>query len=348
MKLFIVVGTRPNFIKVAPIIKALEGSIDYRLIHTGQHYDYKMYDIFFKDLDIPKPSIDLDINLGTHAGQTGQVMYEFERLLFFSKPDMVMVLGDVNSTLGATLATVKLNIPIAHVEAGLRSYDKSMPEEINRVLVDHCSTLLFCPTENAVANLAREGIINNVYLVGDVMYDALMSTDLTKSDILSRLELETGDYFLATIHRQSNADNLDNLTSIISAFEASNEPIIFPVHPRTKKLLGNFYSENVALIDPVGYIDCLQLIAGAKKVLTDSGGVQKEAYLLGVPCITLRDTTEWVETLGWNILVGADSAKILNAIRHFSPSGERLNVFGNGDASINICNIIRKEINSNA
>jgi len=337
MKLFIVVGTRPNFIKVAPIIKALEGSIDYRLIHTGQHYDYKMYNIFFKDLDIPTPSIDLDIGSGTHAGQTGQVMYEFERLLFFSKPDMVMVLGDVNSTLGATLATVKLNIPIAHVEAGLRSYDKSMPEEINRVLVDHCSTLLFCPTENAINNLTKEGISSGVYLTGDVMVDTLLTTDITKSDILSRLELDTGDYFLATIHRPVNTDNLDTLTTILSAFEESNEPIIFPVHPRTKKLLGDFYSENVMLIDPLGYIDFLQLIANAKKVLTDSGGVQKEAYLLGVPCITLRDTTEWVETLGWNILVGADKAKILDAIQHFSPTGERLNVFGNGSASNKIC-----------
>ena len=259
----------------------------------------------------------------------------------------VLVVGDVNSTLATALAAIKLHIPIAHVEAGLRSYDKSMPEEINRVLVDHCSTLLFCPTENAVTNLAKEGIVDNVYLTGDVMVDTLLSTDITNSDILSRLELDTKDYFLATIHRQSNTDNLDNLTSILSALEESNEPIIFPVHPRTRKALGDFYSENVMLINPLGYIDFLQLMAGAKKVLTDSGGVQKEAYLLGVPCITLRDTTEWIETIsdGWNILVGADPDKILDAIRHFSPSNSRYNIFGNGDASTKICTIL--DINYN-
>ena len=338
MKLFIVAGTRPNFIKVAPIIKAFRDSIDYTLIHTGQHYDYQMYDIFFKDLAIPKPDINLDIGSSTHAEQTGQVMISLEKLFISSKPDMVMVLGDVNSTLGSALAAIKLHIPIAHVEAGLRSYDKDMPEEINRVLVDHCSTLLFCPTKNAVNNLAREGIVNNVYLTGDVMVDTLLDTDITKSDILAKLELDAEDYFLATIHRPVNTDNLDTLTAILSAFEESNEPIIFPVHPRTRKALGDFYSENVMLIDPVGYIDCLQLIAGDKKVLTDSGGIQKEAYLLGTPCITLRDTTEWVETIssGWNILVGANTKLILDAIQYFSPTSARLNIFGNGNASINI------------
>jgi UDP-N-acetylglucosamine 2-epimerase (non-hydrolysing) len=346
MNIVIVAGARPNFIKVAPIIKALnEKSIGFTLVHTGQHYDYEMSKIFFRDLDIPEPDIHLGVGSGTHAEQTGRILIEFEKVLLNSCPDLVLVVGDVNSTLAGALAAVKLHIPIAHVEAGVRSNDMTMPEEVNRVLVDHCSTLLFCPTKNAVTNLAKEGIVDGVYLTGDVMVDTLLSTDITNSDILARLELDTKDYFLATIHRQSNTDNLDNLTSILSALEESNEPIIFPVHPRTRKALEDFYSENVMLINPLGYIDFLQLMAGAKKVLTDSGGVQKEAYLLGVPCITLRDTTEWVETLGWNILVGADRAKILDAIRHFSPSGSRSNIFGNGDASTKICTIL--DINYN-
>ena len=275
-------------------------------------------------------------------------MIELEKVLVDQKPDMVLVVGDVNSTLAGALAAVKLHIPVAHVEAGLRSYDREMPEEINRVLTDHCSQLLFCPTETAVGNLKKEGITKGVYLTGDVMVDALLSNKQVaeKSDILKKLGLESGHYLVTTIHRPSNTDDRGNLENIMCSLSDSGEKVVFPVHPRTRKALSdhrvNARRGNVMLIEPLGYTEFLKLLIHARKILTDSGGIQKEAYILRVPCITLRDVTEWVETVeyGWNILVGTDKEKIIEAIDGFTPTREQRDIFGHGTAAISICQII--------
>lgn len=356
MKIVIVAGARPNFIKIAPIIKAIENhnassesvAIAPVLVHTGQHYDYKMSKVFFEDLVLPEPDIYLGVGSGTHAEQTGRIMIEFEKVLFDQKPDTVLVVGDVNSTLAAALAAVKLDIPVAHVEAGLRSFDRKMPEEINRVLTDHCSQLLFCPTETAVGNLKKEGITKGVYLTGDVMVDALLFNKQVadKSDILLKLGLESGHYLLTTIHRPSNTDDRGNLENIICALSDSGEKVVFSVHPRTQKALSdhrvNARHGNLMVIEPLGYTEFLKLMAHAKKILTDSGGIQKEAYIFRVPCITLRYVTEWVETVedGWNILVGADMERIIEAIEGFNPTRKQRDIFGHGTAAISICQIL--------
>ncbi|MBA7490795.1 UDP-2,3-diacetamido-2,3-dideoxy-D-glucuronate 2-epimerase [subsurface metagenome] len=361
MKIISVVGVRPNFIKIAPIIRAIDKhnkSVNvsrltshisrfrsHVLVHTGQRYDYEMSKVFFEDLELPEPDIYLGVGSGTHAEQTGKVMIEFERILLKEKPDLVIVVGDVNSTLAAALASVKLHIPVAHVEAGLRSFDREMPEEINRVLTDHCSQLLFCPTETAVKNLKKEGITQGVYLTGDVMVDTLLSCKqfAERSKILVRLGLKSKQYLVATIHRSSNTDRRRNLENIMNALSESGESIVFPIHPRTRKVLSehriNMPSENVKLIDPLGYLEFLKLMSHAKKIITDSGGIQKETYILRVPCVTIRKRTEWVETVedGWNILVDANKEKIIEAIRNFEPSGEQGNIFGNGTAATTIC-----------
>jgi len=356
MKVILVVGARPNFMKIAPILKTIDkhnasgksNSIEPSLIHTGQHYDYEMSKVFFDDLALPQPNVHLGVGSGTHAEQTGKTMIEVEKVLARERPDLVIVVGDVNATLAGALAAVKLHMPVAHVEAGLRSYDQSMPEEINRVLTDHCSQLLFCPTETAVGNLKKEGIIKGVYLTGDVMVDALLSNKQAaeKSEILKRLDLESGHYLVITIHRPSNTDERENLENIVSALSDSAERVIFPVHPRTRKALDEhgvaMRRGNIMVIDPLGYTEFLKLMTHAKKILTDSGGIQKEAYILGIPCITLRERTEWVETVedGWNILVSADKKKLIEAIQHFEPARERRDIFGNGTASTSICQII--------
>jgi UDP-GlcNAc3NAcA epimerase len=356
MKIILVAGARPNFIKIAPIIRAINkynassrgNSIESVLVHTGQHYDYNMSQIFFQELELPTPDVYLGVGSGTHAEQTGRVMIEFEKILFQEQPDLVVVVGDVNSTLAAALAAAKLHVPVAHVEAGLRSYDRRMPEEINRVLTDHCSQLLFCPTETATDNLKKEGITKGVNLIGDVMVDALVSNQkfAEKSDILETLGLESKQYLVATIHRPSNTDDRGNLENIVDALYESCEKVIFPVHPRTRKVLSergvNMRGKNIVLIEPLGYIDFLKLMRHARKILTDSGGIQKEAYILEVPCITLRTNTEWVETVedNWNILVGADKQKIIKAIKNYEPLGQQRKVFGNGKAAIKICRIL--------
>jgi UDP-N-acetylglucosamine 2-epimerase (non-hydrolysing) len=265
-------------------------------------------------------------------------------------PDLVLVYGDTNSTLGGALAAAKLHIPVAHVEAGLRSFDRHMPEEINRVVADHVSDLLFCPTTTSVENLKNEGVTNGVYVVGDVMVDALhYNQKIVKESpgICERLGLSKGRYLLMTIHRPSNTDHKENMRSIIRALRRSGKTIVFPVHPRTRKYLKEYglWDEmpgSILCIDPVGYLDMLRLLSGAEKVLTDSGGVQKEAYITGVPCITLRENTEWVETVqnGWNILVGADEEKIYSAIQSFTPVSRQRDVFGSGDASKRIAEVI--------
>jgi len=351
-----VVGTRPNFIKLTALYPVLKNYFDQIIIHTGQHYDYEMTRIFFEQLNIPEPDYNLNVGSGTHGHQTGKMLKRIEDVLLKEKPGLVIVYGDTNSTLAGALAAVKLHIKVAHVEAGLRSFDKRMPEEVNRVLTDHISDYLFAPTETAVENLHREGIFTGVYLTGDVMLDVLIQSikiARNKSKILKQLELKPKKYILATVHRAENTDNKENLKNIVEAFIESKESIVFPIHPRTKKCLQAYdllktleNSENILLIKPVGYLDMLVLEENAKKILTDSGGVQKEAYFLKIPCITLRDKTEWVETIrdGWNILVGTNKQKILRAIKEFEPKGRTYTYkFGKGDASVKIMRILNSD-----
>ncbi len=327
MKILTVVGARPQFIKLAPLSKILrENGISEIIVHTGQHYDENMNDLFFKELEIPEPDYNLGIGSGNHGEQTGRMLIEIEKIMLKEKPDLVIVFGDTNSTLAGALAASKLHIKLAHVEAGLRSFNKRMPEEINRVLTDHISDILFCPTQTAVENLKNEGIIIGVYLVGDVMFDALLHfskiSDM-KSNILERLNIKQKEYYLATIHRAENTDDYERLKNILTAFSKMDEMVVFPIHPRTRKMISYYRlddlleNDNVKVIDPVGYLDMLKLERNAKAILTDSGGVQKEAFWLKVPCITLRDETEWIETvnLGWNRLVGSNVEKILEAVR---------------------------------
>ncbi len=353
MRIATIVGARPQFIKMAPVSRELRKHFDEIVIHTGQHYDYDMNRIFFEQLNIPEPDYYLGVGSGSHGYQTGEMIKRIEEVLIKEKPDLVLVYGDTNSTLAGALAAVKLHIKIAHVEAGLRSFDKRMPEEVNRVLTDHISDYLFAPTETAVENLYKEGINTGVYLTGDVMYDALLHNikiARDKSKTLRELGLRSKNYLLATVHRAENTDDRSKLENIINAFVESGEPIVFPAHPRTRKYLEAYglmeivsKADNIILINPVGYLDMLVLEENAKKILTDSGGVQKEAYFLKVPCITLRERTEWVETVedGWNTLVGANKEKILKAIWEFEPMGKTYTYrFGNGRASERVVQIL--------
>jgi len=351
MKIASVVGARPNFIKLAPASKELRKEFDEVIIHTGQHYDYEMDRVFFDELGIPEPDYHLGVGSGSHGYQTGEMLKRIEGVLMKEKPDLVLVFGDTNTTLAGALAAVKLHIKVGHVEAGLRSFDKRMPEEINRVLTDHCSDILFCPTETAVKNLKNEGIAEGVYLTGDVMVDALQENIKIaekKSKILDELDLKPEEYYLATVHRAENTDDFSRLRSIVDAF-CEIENIVFPCHPRTEKMLKKFnlwdrLQKSVKVIKPVGYLDMLVLEKNARKILTDSGGVQKEAYIFKVPCITLRETTEWVETVedGWNVMVGADRGKIVGMTSDFEPKGKQRDVFGDGKAGEVIAKIIKE------
>jgi UDP-N-acetylglucosamine 2-epimerase len=341
MRIASIVGARPQFIKAAPLDRELRKVHEHILIHTGQHYDYLMSAVFFEELGIPEPDHNLGVGSASHGKQTGEMLIRIEEKLGREKPDSVLVYGDTNSTLAGALTAAKLHLPVAHVEAGLRSFNRLMPEEINRVLTDHIADLLFCPTETARNNLAREGITRDVYNVGDVMYDAVLNSIDTvdkKSHILNSLNLHPGSYLLATIHRPGNTDNLQNLSNILAAFNEVDEEMIFPAHPRASQAIaeaGCQLSSRVRLLEPVSYLDMLALERNARMILTDSGGVQKEAYFFGVPCITLREETEWVETVaaGWNTLVGASKAKIIQAVQEFRPQGERPEIFGEGKAS---------------
>ncbi|MGD9780907.1 MAG: non-hydrolyzing UDP-N-acetylglucosamine 2-epimerase [Kiritimatiellia bacterium] len=326
-KIATIVGARPQFIKAAAVSRALRKSFHEVLVHTGQHYDGNMSQVFFDELDIPRPDYDLGIGSGGHGAQTGAMLAAIEEILLKEKPDRVLVYGDTNSTLAGALAAVKLHIPVAHVEAGLRSFNRRMPEEINRVLTDHVADLLFCPSETAVAHLAAEGICKGVHRVGDVMFEALMhaaSAAKRTSDALARWSLVPGAYALATIHRAENTDDPDRLARVVEALgEVSRRlPVVFPVHPRTRgKLRSLPVPGDLRLVEPQGYLDMVRLESEAAVVLTDSGGVQKEAYWLRVPCVTLREETEWVETVqqGWNVLAGCDRERIVrsaqNAVR---------------------------------
>jgi len=350
MKIVSIVGARPQFVKCAPLSRELRKSHREVLVHTGQHYDPEMSDIFFRELQIPEPDYHLEVGSGPHGEQTGLILARVEEVLEREEPDMVLVYGDTNSTLAGALAAAKMHIPVSHVEAGLRSFDQRMPEEINRVVTDHVSDLLFCPTETAVRNLANEGITNGVHLVGDVMVDALhFNREIARknSSIQGRLGLIEKAYLVVTVHRPANTDNRANLENIIGALGEAGCPVIFPLHPRTRKYLSDYgmldaLPASILVTEPLGYLDMLRLMDGAEKIATDSGGVQKEAYLLGVPCITLRENTEWVETVedGWNVLVGADRGKIVEAIREFEPAGLQREVFGTVGASGRIVRVI--------
>ena len=347
MKIISVVGARPQFIKVQPILKAFrKTSVQHRLIHTGQHYDYELSKIFFDELNIPRPHYHLNIKPDP-SGQTAEILLKLDKILSKERPDIVLVYGDTTSTLAGALAAAQLNIPVAHIEAGLRSYRFDMPEERNRVLVDHIARFHFCPTQTAVKNLKKENI-HKPFLVGDVMLDILKKElPRTGSKILRKLNLAPRTYYLLTIHRQENADSPARLKTILYALSSLKETVIFPVHPRTHKSLlklKNRNFKNIRFIKPVSYSGMLALEKSAKKILTDSGGVQKEAYFLKVPCVTLRKETEWVETLdgNWNILTSIIPKRILQAVHQEPPRASTRNVFGNGNAAEKIVRILTR------
>jgi UDP-GlcNAc3NAcA epimerase len=381
LKIVTIVGARPQFIKAVAISRAIQEfnkrsrtrlyekrRIQEILVHTGQHYDYLMDKVFFKELELPKPDYHLGVGSGSHAKQTGMMLEHIEIVLKKENPKVVVVYGDTNSTLAGALAAAKLNIPVAHVEAGLRSYNRTMPEEMNRLVTDHLSTLLFCPTDQAVRNLLKEGIRNGegriVKKVGDVMYDSILyySKLAEKGSTIRRdldlfpantpnSELRTPNYCLATLHRAENTDNPKKLKSIFGALNEIGEktPVILPLHPRTKKMMKVYrlFSKfkNIKFIEPVSYLDMLQLEKNAKAILTDSGGVQKESYWFGVPCFTLREETEWVETIesGWNVLTGTNAKRIVGGVGHLEKrrkyqKGRK--IYGDGKASQKIVKIL--------
>ena len=352
MKIVTIVGARPQFVKAAPVSVELRKKHEERILHTGQHYDVKMSKIFFDDLKIPKPDINLEVGSDSHARQTAEIMIGVEEYLRQEKPELVLVYGDTNSTLAAAVSASKNHINVAHVEAGLRSFNRKMPEEINRIVADRLSSLLFCPTQTAVINLKNEGMEAGVYNVGDVMFDAALKfapIAEQKSEILKRESLSHGDYFLLTLHRAENTNSFQNMKNIVSALMDSKEQIVFPIHPRTIKYLQQYQlydilerSKFIKLLEPVSFIDMIVLEKNAQKILTDSGGVQKEAYFYEVPCITLRDETEWVETAkdGWNCIVGANYDKILEAIKNFTPNSAQKKHYGEGKAGVNLCKFI--------
>lgn len=358
MKIITIVGARPQFIKAAAVSRVIRdqyaGKIDEIIVHTGQHYDDNMSQVFFDELDIPRPRYNLEISGGNHGAMTGRMLEAVEGVLLAEKPDWVLIYGDTNSTLAGALAAVKLHIPVAHVEAGLRSFNMRMPEEVNRVVADRVSSLLFCPTETAVRNLAAEGIVRGVHDIGDVMYDvALFYRDKARqqSRILEQLKLEAGQFALATCHRAENTDNADRLANIVMALAevARRLPVVLPLHPRTRKLLAENNLANqldkVTVTDPLSFLDMVALEQSAKAILTDSGGVQKEAFFYSVPCITLRDETEWVETVeaGGNQLAGASTENILAAF-DAATAGDRqvkkVAPYGTGNASQKIFEIL--------
>lgn len=345
MKVLTVVGARPQFIKAAPLSRALRVRHREVLVHTGQHYDHNMSRRFFRELRIPAPDHHLGIGSGTHGQQTGAMMVRLEALLVRERPDTVVIFGDTNSTAAAALSAAKLGIPIAHIEAGMRSFNRAMPEEINRVVADHLATLHCCSTPAAVRHLRDEGIVSGVFLTGDIMVDALRALlpgPARTARILRRHRLEPGQYVFATIHRAENTDRRENLRQIVDALICCGRPVVFPVHPRTRDRLRQFGlldrlagSPGIALVPPVGYAESLALQSGAHAVLTDSGGLQKEAYLLRTPCITARTETEWVETVasGWNTVTGPGRDAILAALRRAARPRRHPACFGRGDAA---------------
>ena len=335
MKIFSIVGARPQFIKLAPLSTALDSLHEEFIVHTGQHYDYAMSEKIFIDLGIRKPDIHLETGSGTQAAQTGEMMIKLEACMIEKKPDIIIVFGDTNSTLAGVLSASKLNIPIIHIEAGLRSYNRSMPEEINRITADHLSKYLFVPTQTAVRILRKEGLEKNTFFTGDIMVDTMKNNieiALKKSGIISELKLENKAYNLLTLHRNYNVDNTDLLEHILNQLGQLEEQIIFPVHPRTRKMITTTYKVpgNIEMIEPQGYLDFITLENFSKRIITDSGGIQKEAYILRKPCITLGTETEWVETVEekWNLLINSADKTIASKISGFKTPEKQNDIFG--------------------
>jgi len=355
MKILTVIGARPQFVKAAIMSRemAKHNGLQEIIIHTGQHFDNNMSAVFFEEMQIPLPQYSLNINGMGHGAMTGQMMEEIEKVMLQEKPDAVLVYGDTNSTLAGALTAAKQHVPVMHIEAGLRSFNMKMPEEINRILTDRISTLLFCPTDSAIANLQAEGFANyhcRYFKVGDVMEDSALyysKLSVDKSTIINTLGLKDKKFVLCTIHRAENTDNINNLKAIITALNEINDTVqvVLPLHPRTKKILdANKITPEFTIIEPVGYFDMLQLLQNCSLVLTDSGGLQKEAFFFSKYCITLREETEWVELVenSYNFIAGTDTDKIINLADELvkKPYPEKKNLYGNGNAAANICKIM--------
>jgi UDP-GlcNAc3NAcA epimerase len=341
MKIVTIVGARPQFIKAATVSRIIRSNpaMNEILLHTGQHYDENMSDVFFRELDIPLPDYNLEVGSGSHAVQTGMMLKGIEEILIKEKPDCTLVYGDTNSTLAGALAATKLHIPVAHVEAGLRSFNRAMPEEINRIVTDRISDLLFAPTKTAIENLTREGLAEITSFTGDVMYDSVLYYQqwIQQNPEKYKTSGLPEKYLLATIHRAENTDVPENLNNIFLAFSRINHQIVLPIHPRTRKILQSRISlpKNVHIIDPVGYLQMMKLTMDSEKVMTDSGGLQKEAYFLRKQCITMRTETEWIETLhdGWNIITGSNPQKIESAVGSRLPEAPQQPGFGDGKSA---------------
>ncbi|HET8673724.1 MAG TPA: UDP-N-acetylglucosamine 2-epimerase (non-hydrolyzing) [Thermoleophilaceae bacterium] len=352
MRIATIVGNRPQFVKAAAVSRQLRRAHEELLIHTGQHYDEELSRIFFEELSVPSPDRELGVGSGSGPEQTARILDGLEPVLRDWRPDLALVYGDTNSTLAGALGAAQLGIPVAHVEAGMRSGDWAMPEELNRVLTDHASELLCCSTEAAVANLRREGAHGRIELVGDVMADvslAFAALAEERSRALEQHGVEPGRYLLVTAHRAGNVDDPERLLRLVELLESLPERAVFPLHPRTRARLAAAEllerlerAAGLCITPPLGYLDFLVLAKHARAILTDSGGVQKEAYLLGTPCVTLRDTTEWVETveLGWNVLVDLDRDAALAALEREPPAGERPELYGGGRAAERICDVL--------
>lgn len=350
MKVVSIVGARPQFIKAFAVSRELRLDHEEVLVHTGQHYDENMSEVFFEELGMPEPDYNLGVGSDTHGRQTAAMLDGIEGVIDDEEPDVVLLYGDTNSTLAGAIAAAKMNPPVAHVEAGLRSYNREMPEETNRVLSDHASDLLFAPSESAVETLAEEGLTDGVHFVGDVMYDAILwarEATIENTEVLDRLDLQVGDFVLATIHRANNTDNPEDLEAIIKGLASVSQPVLLPVHPRTEKRLREYKlweraTSGLEIIDPVGYLDFIRLLDASAQVATDSGGVQKEAFYLDTPCVTIREETEWVETVesGWNHLVPADEVRIRSQLEDIDQPDSNLRAYGDGTAAKRILNIL--------
>ena len=348
VRIVTIIGNRPQFVKAAAVSRLLRESHEELIVHTGQHYDDELSRVFFEELGIPAPDRELKAGSGTNTEQTARILGALELVLAQLRPGLVLVYGDTNSTLAGALAAAQAGIPVGHVESGMRSFDRSMPEELNRVLTDHASDLLLCSTQTAMDNLRREGVRGETHLVGDVMADvsvAFREIAAERSTIIADLGVEPGAYLVVTAHRAGNVDDPARLERLVELVEALPRPVVFPLHPRTRARLEAAglleRLEGVTVVAPLGYLDFLELARHARAILTDSGGVQKEAYLLGVPCVTLRDTTEWVETVevGWNVLVDLDREAALAALGR-TPPAERPELYGGGRAAERVRDVV--------
>jgi UDP-N-acetylglucosamine 2-epimerase len=359
MTVILILGTRPQIIKSAPIVhEALKQGLEMKIIHTGQHYDHELSQVFFEEFSPPEPVVNLNVGSGSHVFQTAEIMLRLEKHLISEKPSLVLIPGDTNSALAGALTSVKLGISVAHIESGARCYDMKMAEEINRRLIDHCSEMLFAPTSNCRRNLERESVTGKIYLTGDTMYDAFVSfEDKTQNcDILDRLDLAEKEYALLTTHRAENVDDPAKLKSMLKAIQEVEMKVVFPIHPRTKNRLKengiSLDDSNVHTIAPVGYVEMLKLLKHAQIVVTDSGGLQKEAFWSKTPCITIRDRTEWTETveMGVNFITDVTPSKILQALEYIKENYSEIrnrfkgNPFGDGKASGKIVKIIKEKL----